>query len=43
MEIRKGSDDGVPVVVSMPDSVVSKAYGELAANVVKRLEEVARE
>ncbi|KAJ0112398.1 hypothetical protein Patl1_03219 [Pistacia atlantica] len=43
MDIRKGSDDGVPVVISAPDSIVSKAYSEVAVNVVKRLEEVAQE
>lgn len=41
MDIRKGSDDGVPILVSSPDSAVSKAYNEVAVNVVKRLQEVA--
>ncbi|KAJ4726829.1 Cytosolic Fe-S cluster assembly factor NBP35 [Melia azedarach] len=42
-EIRKGSDEGVPIVISAPDSAVSRAYGEVAVNVVNRLEEVAKE
>ncbi|XP_010538598.1 PREDICTED: iron-sulfur protein NUBPL [Tarenaya hassleriana] len=40
MKIREGSDEGLPVVLSSPDSVVSKAYGELAQNVVNRLKEL---
>lgn len=43
MDIRKGSDDGVPVVISAPDSTVSRAYGEVAVNVVNRLQELAKE
>lgn len=43
MDIRKGSDDGVPVVISAPDSIVSRAYGEVAVNVVNRLQELAKE
>ncbi|CAN6986321.1 unnamed protein product, partial [Brassica rapa subsp. trilocularis] len=39
-EIREGSDEGVPVVVSSPGSVVSKAYEDLAQNVVNALKEL---
>ncbi|KAK9945170.1 hypothetical protein M0R45_010698 [Rubus argutus] len=41
--IRKGSDDGVPIVMSAPDSDVSKAYVEVAQKVVSRLEELSKE
>ncbi|KAF2615299.1 hypothetical protein F2Q70_00012565 [Brassica cretica] len=34
MKIREGSDEGVRVVVSSPGSVVSKAYEDLAQNVL---------
>ncbi|VVB12422.1 unnamed protein product [Arabis nemorensis] len=40
VKIREGSDEGVPVVVSSPGSVVSKAYEDLAQNVVNRLKEL---
>lgn len=43
MDIRKGGDDGVPIVVSAPDSLVSKAYGDLAQKVVDRLDEFSKE
>lgn len=43
LEIRKSCDDGVPVTISSPESVVSKAYGDVAENVVKKLEELAKE
>ncbi|OMO78417.1 ATPase-like, ParA/MinD [Corchorus capsularis] len=43
VDIRKGCDEGVPIVVSAPDSVVSKAYNDVAQNVVTRLEELSRE
>ncbi|WZZ64457.1 hypothetical protein YC2023_075827 [Brassica napus] len=39
-EIREGSDEGVRVVVSSPGSVVSKAYEDLAQNVVNGLKEL---
>ncbi|XWS36387.1 hypothetical protein CRYUN_Cryun20dG0081000 [Craigia yunnanensis] len=42
VEIRKGCDEGIPIVVSAPDSVVSKAYCDIAQNVVMRLEELAK-
>ncbi|TQE13725.1 hypothetical protein C1H46_000732 [Malus baccata] len=35
--IRKGSDNGVPIVISAPDSDVSKAYVDVARRVVDRL------
>ncbi|KAB2602224.1 iron-sulfur protein NUBPL-like [Pyrus ussuriensis x Pyrus communis] len=35
--IRKGSDNGVPIVISAPDSDVSKAYVDVARKVVERL------
>ncbi|KAM7254197.1 hypothetical protein ACFE04_031879 [Oxalis oulophora] len=41
--IREGCDDGVPIVVSHPDSIVAKAYADVAQNVVKRLEESSNE
>ncbi|KAF2593540.1 hypothetical protein F2Q70_00042854 [Brassica cretica] len=40
MKIREGSDEGVRVVVSSPDSVVSKAYEDLAQNAVNGLKEL---
>ncbi|KAL0873778.1 hypothetical protein Bca101_023483 [Brassica carinata] len=39
-KIREGSDEGVPVVVSSPGSVVSKAYEDLAQNVANGLKEL---
>ncbi|KAG6719021.1 hypothetical protein I3842_04G182200 [Carya illinoinensis] len=43
VEIRKGSDEGVPIVISAPDSAVSKAYGSLAQNVINRIEELSKD
>ncbi|KAG6776414.1 hypothetical protein POTOM_019922 [Populus tomentosa] len=43
VDVRKGSDEGIPVVISAPDSVISKAYGDTAQNVVNKLEELANE
>lgn len=43
VDIRKGSDEGIPVVVSAPESAVSKAYNDVAQNVITRLEELAKE
>ncbi|KAJ0501880.1 putative flagellum site-determining protein YlxH/ Fe-S cluster assembling factor NBP35 [Helianthus annuus] len=40
-EIRSGSDEGVPVVISQPDSAVSKAYCDVAHKVINRLHELA--
>ncbi|KAL5561774.1 hypothetical protein UlMin_031521 [Ulmus minor] len=41
--IGEGCDIGVPIVMSKPDSEVSKAYFDLAQKVVDRLEEMSRE
>ncbi|KAM6565204.1 hypothetical protein CsatB_025202 [Cannabis sativa] len=41
--IREGCDEGVPLVMSAPDSAVSKAYEDLAHKVVKRLEIMSNE
>ncbi|KAL6271507.1 hypothetical protein ACE6H2_028418 [Prunus campanulata] len=41
--IRQGSDGGIPIVISAPDSDVSKAYVDIAQKVVDRLEELAKE
>ncbi|KAF3436198.1 hypothetical protein FNV43_RR23290 [Rhamnella rubrinervis] len=40
--IREGCDEGVPIVVSSPDSVVSKAYVDVAQKVLKRLEDLSK-
>lgn len=42
-EVRSGSDDGVPIVVSNPDSAVAKSYGDLAQNIVSILEDLAKQ
>ncbi|XP_042031543.1 iron-sulfur protein NUBPL-like isoform X1 [Salvia splendens] len=36
--IRSGSDEGVPVVISNPESCVSRAYGDIAQKIVSTLE-----
>lgn len=41
--IRSSSDEGIPIVVSQPDCVVSQAYGTIAQSVVNRLEVLAKE
>jgi ATP-binding protein involved in chromosome partitioning len=43
VDVRKGSDEGIPVVISAPDSAISKAYGDTAQNVVNKLEELSNE
>lgn len=43
MEIRSGSDEGVPIVMSKPDSAISQVYGDVAEKVVTRLEEANKE
>lgn len=43
VDISKGSDEGIPIVVSAPDSAVSKAYNDVAQNVITRLEELSKE
>ncbi|KAL4588096.1 hypothetical protein LXL04_000975 [Taraxacum kok-saghyz] len=40
-EIRSGSDEGVPVVISRPDCAVSVAYGDVAWKIISRLHELA--
>ncbi|KAJ4839912.1 hypothetical protein Tsubulata_026605 [Turnera subulata] len=42
VEIRKGADEGVPIVISAPDSAVSIAYGEAAQNVANKLGELTK-
>ncbi|XP_042034178.1 iron-sulfur protein NUBPL-like isoform X1 [Salvia splendens] len=36
--IRSGSDEGVPVVISNPESCVSRAYGDISQKIVSTLE-----
>jgi ATP-binding protein involved in chromosome partitioning len=40
-QIRKGGDDGVPIVVSHPESVAAKAFTEAAGKILKTIEETA--
>ncbi|GAB4843432.1 hypothetical protein Ancab_013394 [Ancistrocladus abbreviatus] len=40
VEVRKCSDEGVPIVVSSPESAVAKAYNDVARRVVDRLGEL---
>lgn len=42
LEIRKCSDDGIPVVITSPDSAVAKAYNDVAYKVVDRLDKLKR-
>ncbi|TYI68226.1 hypothetical protein E1A91_D08G075100v1 [Gossypium mustelinum] len=42
LDIRKDCDKGMPIVVSAPDSAVSKAYHDVAQTVVMRLEDLAK-
>ncbi|XAR58609.1 hypothetical protein NMG60_11014080 [Bertholletia excelsa] len=42
VNVRSSSDEGVPVVISNPDSAASNAYGDVAHKVVNRLEELAQ-
>ncbi|KAL2238788.1 UNVERIFIED_CONTAM: Iron-sulfur protein NUBPL [Sesamum indicum] len=41
--IRSGSDEGVPVVISNPDSSISHVYSDVAKKVIIRLEELTKE
>ncbi|XP_051118861.1 iron-sulfur protein required for NADH dehydrogenase, mitochondrial [Andrographis paniculata] len=41
--IRHGADEGIPIVISSPNSFVSRAYNDLARKIVTRLEELGRE
>lgn len=40
---RKGCDEGVPIVMSEPNSLVSTKYVEIAEKVMERIEEVERQ
>ncbi|XP_057965787.1 iron-sulfur protein required for NADH dehydrogenase, mitochondrial-like [Malania oleifera] len=42
-DIRKRSDEGVPMVVSAPNSTVSKAYCDVALKVVNKLAEISKQ
>ena len=37
LEVREGGDTGKPVVVSNPDSPVSKAFEDAARNIVEKI------
>lgn len=39
MEIREACDQGHPIVLAAPDSVVSRAYGNIVEKVVQKLKE----
>lgn len=39
MEIREACDQGHPIVLAAPDSVVSRAYGEVAEKLAQKLKE----
>ena len=41
-EIRKGGDDGVPVVVSQPDSLPAEVFGQIAQQLKEQLATAAR-
>ena len=41
-EIRKGGDDGVPVVVSQPDSLPAEVFGQIAQQLQEQLAGAAR-
>jgi hypothetical protein len=36
-EIRKGGDNGVPVVVSQPDSLPAEVFGQIAQQLQEQL------
>lgn len=40
---RKCCDEGVPIVISEPNSLVSTAYVEIAQKVMEQIEEVERQ
>ncbi|CAI0418685.1 unnamed protein product [Linum tenue] len=42
VDIRTCSDNGTPIVISSPDSGVSRAYCEAARSIVKTLEELSK-
>lgn len=39
MEVREACDKGHPIVLAAPDSVVSRAYVDVAEKVVQKLKE----
>ena len=39
MDVREACDQGHPIVLAAPDSVVSKAYGEIAEKLAQKLKE----
>lgn len=39
MDVREACDKGHPIVLAAPDSVVSRAYGEVAEKVAQKLKE----
>uniref|UniRef100_A0A803LFG2 Iron-sulfur protein NUBPL n=1 Tax=Chenopodium quinoa TaxID=63459 RepID=A0A803LFG2_CHEQI len=41
MDIRTCCDDGVPIVISSPDSTSARRYTDVAQKVIKRLEEIS--
>ncbi|KAL5972503.1 hypothetical protein ACLOJK_039307 [Asimina triloba] len=43
VDVRRTSDEGNPIVMSLPDSEVSKAYNNVAHKVLHRLEELEKE
>lgn len=43
IDIRSGSDEGNPIVVSAPNSASAKAYTNMAEKVMLRLAELAEE
>jgi MinD-like ATPase involved in chromosome partitioning or flagellar assembly len=40
-EIRKGGDDGVPIVISHPESAAARAFMDAAGRILKTIEETA--
>lgn len=42
MDIRTCCDDGVPIVISSPDSTSARRYTDVAQKVIKRLEEISQ-
>lgn len=43
IDIRTGSDEGTPIVISSPDSASAQAYIQVAEKVIHRLKELAEE
>ncbi|QCE04641.1 ATP-binding protein involved in chromosome partitioning [Vigna unguiculata] len=39
VDVREACDQGHPIVLAAPDSVVSKAYGEIAEKLAQKLKE----